>query len=166
MGWGLNILHRPTGTFYPAPELKPPKTFPAPHPCFQDLQTGMDARSLAIDCVIPLVDLIKLKNREYRSKSCLERKIAEFGLGSKSVESIGIPIDSMRPGNPTEISRSATKETCLEARVTRFRQPFKCHQCCTRLKGVWKLARLRRRTQHWGGGEPGIGRAEGPPKSI
>ena len=82
------ILPGLTGTFDLEPKLDPPKTFPAPHPCFQDLlKTGMDARPLAIGC--PLVDLMKLKKREYRNKSSLERKTPKFGLASKSVEWIG-----------------------------------------------------------------------------
>ena len=42
-GWGRYILPGLTGTFYPEPKLEPPKTFPASHPCFQDLhKTGKD----------------------------------------------------------------------------------------------------------------------------
>ena len=49
--WGgvRNSLPGPTGTFYPEPELEPPKTFSALRSCFQDLhKTGIDARPLAI----------------------------------------------------------------------------------------------------------------------
>ena len=97
-GWCRYILSKPMGTFYPEPELEQPKTFPAPNPalsgwkgpqsviwasCFQDLHnTGMDA---TIGCR-PLIDLIKLKNREYGYKSCLGWMMPKFWRASNSVE--------------------------------------------------------------------------------
>ena len=85
---GVDTFTGSTGTYHPMLELEMPKTFPALLPCFQDLlNRELYARPLAFG--FPLVDLIKVKHREYQNKSPLQKKTFEFGLALKSVELVG-----------------------------------------------------------------------------
>ena len=105
MPWdGVDAFTGSTGTYPPMLELEASKTFPALLPCLQDLlNRKVDARPLAFG--LPLIDLIKLKKREYQNKSPLQKKTSEFGLALKRVELASTRFYLLI--GPTEITLSA-----------------------------------------------------------